>query len=148
MSPAGPRLSGKVALVTGGATGIGRATVVALAREGATIAINYSKSAAEAKATARLAEQAGVRALVVQADVTRDREARAMVDQVARELGGLDCLVNNAGWTQRVPHRQLEDLTDEIWDRVLATNLRGPFYCARAAVPHMERRGGGAIVNV
>jgi 3-oxoacyl-[acyl-carrier protein] reductase len=56
--------------------------------------------------------------------------------------------VNNAAWTQRVPHRQLEDLTDEIWDRVVATNLRGPFYCARAAVPHMERRGGGAIVNI
>lgn len=148
MTPAGPRLSGKVALVTGGATGIGRATVLALAREGAAVAVNYSKSFAEAKETARLAEQAGGRALVVQADVTRDREARAMVDQVARELGGLDCLVNNAGWTQRVPHRQLDDLTDEIWDRVFATNLRGPFYCARAAVPHMERRGGGAIVNV
>lgn len=148
MTPAGPRLSGKVALVTGGATGIGRATVLALAREGAAVAVNYSKSVAEAKETARLAEQAGGRALVVQADVTRDREARAMVDQVARELGGLDCLVNNAGWTQRVPHRQLDDLTDEIWDRVFATNLRGPFYCARAAVPHMERRGGGAIVNV
>jgi 3-oxoacyl-[acyl-carrier protein] reductase len=148
MTPAGPRLSGKVALVTGGATGIGRATVLALAREGAAVAVNYSKSVAEAKETVRLAEQAGGRALVVQADVTRDREARAMIDQVARELGGLDCLVNNAGWTQRVPHRQLDDLTDEIWDRVLATNLRGPFYCARAAVPHMERRGGGAIVNV
>jgi|HubBroStandDraft_6_1064221.scaffolds.fasta_scaffold12260_4 3-oxoacyl-[acyl-carrier protein] reductase len=148
MTPAGPRLSGKVALVTGGATGIGRATVLALAREGAAVAVNYSKSVAEAKETARLAEQAGGRALVVQADVTRDREARAMVDQVARELGGLDCLVNNAGWTQRVPHRQLDDLTDEIWDRVFATNLRGPFYCARAAVPHMERQGGGAIVNV
>jgi len=148
MTPAGPRLSGKVALVTGGATGIGRATVLALAREGATVAVNYSRSVAEAKETARLAEQAGGRALVVQADITRDREARAMVDQVARELGGLDCLVNNAGWTQRVPHRQLDDLTDEIWDRVVATNLRGPFYCARAAVPHMERRGGGAIVNI
>jgi len=148
MTPAGPRLSGKVALVTGGATGIGRATVLALAREGAAVAVNYSKSVAEAKETARLAEQAGGRAIVVQADVTRDREARAMVDQVARELGGLDCLVNNAGWTQRVPHRQLDDLTDEIWDRVFATNLRGPFYCARAAIPHMERRGGGAIVNV
>ena len=89
-----------------------------------------------------------MRALPVQADVTRDDAARAMVDRVADELGGLDCLVNNAGWTRRVPHRRLDDLTDEIWERVLATNLRGPFYCARAAVPHMERRGGGAIVNI
>ena len=71
-----------------------------------------------------------------------------MLDEVAGERGGLDGLVNNAGWTQRVPHRSLEDLTDEIWERTVATNLRGPFYCVRAAVPHMERRGGGAIVNI
>ncbi|HSL49705.1 MAG TPA: SDR family oxidoreductase [Candidatus Deferrimicrobiaceae bacterium] len=148
MKPAGPKLSGKVVLVTGGATGIGRATVLALAREGAAVAVNYARSKAAAHETAKLAEQAGVRALPVRADVTRDAEVRAMVDEVARELGGLDGLVNNAGWTQRVPHRQLEDLTDEIWERALATNLRGPFYCARAAVPHMERRGGGAIVNI
>lgn len=137
-----------MALVTGGATGIGRATVLALAREGAAVAINYCRSTAAAHETATLAEQAGVRAMAVRADVTRDDEVRAMIDGVARELGGLDCLVNNAGWTQRVPHRQLEALTDDIWDRALATNLRGPFYCARAAVPHMERRGGGAIVNI
>jgi 3-oxoacyl-[acyl-carrier protein] reductase len=137
-----------VALVTGGATGIGRATVLALAREGAAVAINYCRSTAAAHETAALAEQAGVRAMAVRADVTRDDQVRAMIDEVARELGGLDCLVNNAGWTQRVPHRQLEALTDDIWDRALATNLRGPFHCARAAVPHMERRGGGAIVNI
>lgn len=148
MKPAGPRLSGRVALVTGGATGIGRATALALAREGAAVAINYSKSKAAAHEAATLAEQAGVRALVVQADVTRDSQVRAMVEEVARELGGLDCLVNSAGWTQRVPHRQLDNLTDAIWERVFTTNLRGPFYCVRAAVPHMERRGGGAIVNV
>jgi 3-oxoacyl-[acyl-carrier protein] reductase len=142
------KLAGKIALVTGGATGIGRATVLALAREGAAVAINYSKSAAEAKETARLAEQAGVAALPVQADVSREPQVRAMVEQVARELGGLDCLVNSAGWTQRVPHHRLDDLTDEIWDRALAINLRGPFYCARAVVPHLERRGGGAIVNI
>ena len=92
-----------------GATGIGRATVLALAREGAAVAVNYSKSKAAADETARLAEQAGVRALPVQADITRDAEVRAMADLVARELGGLDCLVNNAGWTQRVPHRRFED---------------------------------------
>ena len=142
------RLKGKVVLVTGGATGIGRATVLALAREGAVVAINYSKSEAEARETARLAEQAGAHALPVQADVTREPEVRAMIERVARELGGLDGLVNNAAWTKRVPHRQLDDLTDEIWERVFATNLRGPFYCVRAAVPHMERRGGGAIVNI
>lgn len=142
------RLKGKVVLVTGGATGIGRATVLALAREGAVVAINYSKSEAEAREIARLAEQAGARALPVQADVTREAEVRAMIERVARELDGLDGLVNNAAWTQRVPHRQLDDLTDDIWERVFATKLRGPFYCVRAAAPHMERRGGGAIVNI
>ncbi|HEY7651874.1 MAG TPA: SDR family NAD(P)-dependent oxidoreductase [Methylomirabilota bacterium] len=141
-------LAGKIALVTGAATGIGRAIALALAREGAAVAINYSRSAADARETARLVEQAGARALTVQADVSREPQVRAMVEQVARELGGLDCLVNNAGWTKRVPHRQLDDLTDEIWDRVLATNLRGSFYCVRAAVPYMERRGGGAVVNI
>jgi 3-oxoacyl-[acyl-carrier protein] reductase len=144
MTPAGPKFSRKVVLVTGGATGIGRATVLALAREGAAVAINYSKSEAAARETAKLAEQPGGRALPVRVDVTRDPEVRAMVEEVVRELGGLDGLVNNAAWTQRVPHRRLEDLTDEIWERTLATNLRGPFYCARAAVPHLERRGGGA----
>lgn len=141
-------LEGKVVLVTGGATGIGRATVIALARAGAHVAINYSKSAAEAEESARLAAQAGGRALTVQADVTRDAQVRAMMSRVAREMGGLDGLVNNAGWTARVPHRQLDDLTDEIWDRVFATNLRAPFYCVRAAVPHLEKRGGGAVVNI
>jgi 3-oxoacyl-[acyl-carrier protein] reductase len=128
-------LQGKVVLVTGGATGIGRATVLALAREGAHVAINYSKSGAEAEETRHLAERAGARAVTARADVTREAEVRALVDRVARELGGLDGLVNNAG-------------CDEIWDRVLATNLRAPFYCVRAAVPHLERRGGGAIVNI
>ena len=138
MKPAGPRFSGKVVLVTGGASGIGRATVLALAREGAAVAVNYCRSKAAAHETAALAEQAGVRAMAVRADVTRDAEVRAMLDEVAGELGGLDGLVNNAGWTQRVPHRRLEDLTDEIWERTVATNLRGPFYCVRAAVPHMR----------
>src|SRR5258707_14336785 len=137
------RLKGKIALVTGGAGGIGRATALALARDGADVAIGYSTSEAEAHETVRLAEQAGVRALAVQADVTRDGEVRAMVDRVAEELGGLDCLVNNAGWTRRVPHRRLDDLTRGVWGRGLAPHLRGPFYCARAPGPPMGGRGGG-----
>lgn len=142
------RFAGKVALVTGGGTGIGRAVVLALAREGASVAINYSKSADAARETAREAEKAGARVMTVQADVSKDTQVRAMVDGVARELGGLDLLVNNAGWTRRVPHPQLEDLTDDIWDGVMGVNVRGPFYCVRAAVPHMSKRGGGAVVNI
>ncbi|HSE04777.1 MAG TPA: SDR family NAD(P)-dependent oxidoreductase, partial [Methylomirabilota bacterium] len=98
MKPAGRRLSGKIVLVTGGATGIGRATALALAREGAVVAVNYARSEAAARETARLVEQAGGCALAVRADVTRDAEVRAMVEEVAGALGGLDGLVNNAGW--------------------------------------------------
>jgi 3-oxoacyl-[acyl-carrier protein] reductase len=142
------RLEGKAALVTGGGTGIGRAVALALARAGASVAVNYRRSAREAEDTAREAGACGARAVAIQGDVSRDAEARAMVERAAGALGGLDLLVNNAGWTRRVPHQQLEDLTDEIWDRVMAVNVRGAFYCVRAAVPHMQRRGGGAVVNM
>jgi 3-oxoacyl-[acyl-carrier protein] reductase len=142
------KLAGKVALVTGGGTGIGRAIVLALAREAAAVAVNYSKSADLARETARDAEKAGARAITVRADVSKDAEARAMVSRVVSELGGLDLLVNNAGWTRRVPHAQLEDLTDEVWEGVLGVNVRGAFYCVRAAAPHMAKHGGGAIVNI
>ncbi len=141
-------LQGKIALVTGGATGLGRAITLLLAREGAAVAVNYSSSEAEAQETARQAAKAGVKAVAVKADVSRDAGARSLVDGVARELGGLDILVNNAGWTSPVPHQELDSLTDEIWDRVMAVNVRGAFYCVRAAVPHMERRGGGVVINI
>ncbi|MCI0548550.1 MAG: SDR family oxidoreductase [Candidatus Rokubacteria bacterium] len=143
------RLAGKVAVVTGGGRGIGRAIVGRLVGEGAAVAVNYSGSEAGAREAVRDAEKAGGRALAVRADVARDGEVRGMMERVVGELGGLDILVNNAGWTRPVqPHRDLEALTDEIWDRVMAVNVKGPFYCVRAAVPHMERRGGGAIVNI
>ena len=91
----------------------------------------------------------GRRAIAIKADVSREREVKAMVEQVVKDLGGLDILVNNAGWTKPVqPHRNLDGLTDEVLDGVWAVNVKGSFYCVRAAVPHMERRGGGAIVNI
>jgi 3-oxoacyl-[acyl-carrier protein] reductase len=143
------RLVGAVALVTGGASGIGRAVALRLAREGAAVAINYSRSEAGARETAREAERTGVRAAAVRADVSRDDEARGLIDAVARDLGGLDILVNSAGWTRLVqPHRDLEALGDDVWERTMAVNVRGTFYCIRAAVPYMERGGGGAVVNI
>jgi 3-oxoacyl-[acyl-carrier protein] reductase len=71
-----------------------------------------------------------------------------MVDQIAREFGRLDILVNNAGWSTRIPHDRLEDLTDEVWNRTFDTNLRGAFYCVRAAVPLLRQQEGAAIVNI
>jgi 3-oxoacyl-[acyl-carrier protein] reductase len=142
-------LAGTVAVVTGGATGIGLAAAQAFAGRGAAVAINYSRNAQRAgMAVARMTGRGG-RALAVQTDVSRDDDVRAMMDRVAAELGSIDYLVNSAGWTQRVqPHRDMDALTDEVWDRVWAVNVKGAFYCARAAVPHMMKRGGGAIVNV
>jgi 3-oxoacyl-[acyl-carrier protein] reductase len=142
-------LTGKVAVITGGATGIGLATSFALARAGADVVVNYSRSASAALAAVSRLEGLGRRAMSVKADVSRDGEVRAMMTRVEAELGGIDILVNNAGWTAPVqPHRDLERLTDDIWERNFAVNVKAPFYCVRAAVPPMERRGEGAVVNV
>jgi 3-oxoacyl-[acyl-carrier protein] reductase len=142
------RLQGKVALVTGSSSGIGRATAIALAREGADVAVNYNRSEDGARETASAIEAAGRRVLMVKADVADDRQVREMVERTVAVLGGLDLLVNNAGTTTLVGLSNLEAHTEEVWDRALGVNLKGPFYCARAAAPIMRVRGGGCIVNV
>jgi len=143
------KLQGKVALVTGGATGIGRESVLALAREGAAVAVNYSRSQADAQQTARDARQSGAPAAIsVQTDVSDDAQVRRMVHQVAAELGRLDILVNNAGHTHFVEQADLEGLTEEMWDRILAVNLKGAFFCSRAVAPVMRQQGEGCIINV
>jgi 3-oxoacyl-[acyl-carrier protein] reductase len=142
------KLKGKVALVTGGGTGMGRAICLKLASEGSDVVVNYSKSRRQAEEVAAGAQGLGVRALAVQADVSRDAEARRLVEEAVTRLGRLDILVNNAGWTRRVTHRELEGLTEEVLERTWAVNVKGPLYCIRAAVPHMLKLGGGAIVNI
>jgi 3-oxoacyl-[acyl-carrier protein] reductase len=142
-------LAGKVAVVTGGATGIGLATARRFAQAGAAVAINYSRNVTAAEAAERELARAGARVLVHRADVSQDALVRARVDKVAAELGGVDYLVNNAGWTKRVqPHSDFESLTDDVWERVWAVNVKGAFYCVRAATPHLLARGGGGIVNI
>lgn len=141
-------LKGKVVLVTGSATGIGRETAILFAREGADVVVNYSRSEQEAQETRAECEAAGVRALLVQANCARESEIKEMVHQVTRELGGVDILVNNAGMTRFVPLDHLDELTDEDWDSILQLNVKGAFYAARACAHSMHHRGGGLIVNV
>jgi 3-oxoacyl-[acyl-carrier protein] reductase len=142
------KLKGKVVLVTGGGTGMGRAICLKFASEGADVVVNYSKSQKQAEGVAESARKLGVRALAVQADISQDLEARRLVDETVAKLGRLDVLVNNAGWTRRVAHSDLEGLTEEILERTWAVNVKGPLYCARAAIAQMLRQGGGRIVNV
>jgi 3-oxoacyl-[acyl-carrier protein] reductase len=142
------KLKGKVAVVTGGGTGMGRAICLKFASEGGDVVVNYSKSQQQAEEVAAKAQKLGVRALAVRADVSQDSEARRLVDETVAKLGRLDILVNNAGWTSRVTHRELEGLTEEILERTWAVNTKGPLYLSRAAIPHMLKQGGGRIVNI
>ena len=141
------KLKDQVAIVTGAGTGMGRAIAERFAAEGAKVLVNYraSKDAAE-EVVAGIKEKGG-EAEAYQASVSVDAEARKMVADTEQRWGRLDVLVNNAGWSKLTPHHLLEDLTDEIWDRTLNTNLRGAFYATRAAVPLIRKSGGGSIIN-
>jgi 3-oxoacyl-[acyl-carrier protein] reductase len=141
-------LQGKTVLVTGATTGIGRAIAERFAREAAHVAVNFRSSREAAEQLVAQIRASGGSAIPVAADVSVEPEVRAMIEQVEREFGRLDVLVNNAGWSTRVPHRKLEGLTDDIWNKTFDINLRGPFYCVRAAVPLLRKQPGAAIVNV
>ncbi|MGE5191314.1 MAG: SDR family NAD(P)-dependent oxidoreductase [Deltaproteobacteria bacterium] len=138
----------KVALVTGSATGIGRACALRFAENGFHVVVNYSRSEADARETLTLVEACHVRGLLVQCDVGNDADVRNMLHTVEREFGRLDVLVNNAGTTWFIDHKNLEEMSEEKWDRILQVNLKGPFFCIRAAVPLMRKSGGGAVVSV
>ncbi len=141
-------IKNKIALVTGGATGIGRATVLALANAGAAgVAINYRSAKAEAEKLADEVKRAGAEPLLVQADVKSDENVRRMVGQVEKRFQGLDILVNNAGVTHWVPVKDLHKLSDEIWDDILDVNVKGAFRCIRAAAPLLGK-GYGVAINV
>jgi acetoacetyl-CoA reductase len=139
------RLEGRTALVTGASRGIGRATALALAREGAWVAVNYHRSEEQAKdVVEEIAREQGV-ALMVQADVSDAAQARGLVRRVIDHWEHLDILVNNAGITR---DRSLRKLTDEEWLEVMATNLHSVFYCTSAAVPGMIEQKYGRIVTI
>ena len=138
--------STKSALVTGGATGIGRSAVLALARAGYDVAINYASSEKAARETAAEAEKLGVKTLLVRCDVSDEPAVRAMVKQVEEKFGRLDVLINNAGTTASWKPKDLETLSLDEWDRVFAVNVRGLFQVTRAAAP-LLKKANGCVVN-
>lgn len=141
----GGRLDGKVALVTGGGRGIGRAISLALAGSGAAVAVTYVNDYTSAQATVSDIQRMGRPGFATHADVrVRSLVRKAFRDAVA-ELGGLDILVNNAGINRPM---DLNRITDHDWDEILAVNLKGPFICCQEALPFLRVRGAGSIVNI
>jgi 3-oxoacyl-[acyl-carrier protein] reductase len=136
-----------VALVTGAATGIGRSAAIALAKNGYDVVINYSKSEAAAKITARDAEGAGAKTLLHRCDVSDDVGVRAMLGATEKKFGRLDVLINNAGTTLDVEPKNLDEMTVDAWNRVFAVNVLGLFLVTRAAVPLLKKSPNGCIVN-
>ena len=137
------KLTGKVALITGADSGIGRAVAIAFAREGADVVLSYLSEDGDAHSTAKLVEEAGRRALVIAGDITSESHCKHLVDAAVTQLGGLDILVNNAAF-QRT-HDDISEITAEEWDTTYRTNIYAPFFLSKAAVPHMKR--GSSIIN-
>ncbi|CAA9536312.1 MAG: 3-oxoacyl-[acyl-carrier protein] reductase [uncultured Rubrobacteraceae bacterium] len=136
--------AGKVAFVTGAGGGIGRATALAFAREGASVVVS-DISEQNVRETARMIEEAGGRALAVGCDVTRSEDVKAALDQTIETFGRLDVAFNNAGVEQEP--KAAAELTEEEWDRIVAVDLRGVFLCMKYEIPLLLEQGGGAIVN-
>jgi 3-oxoacyl-[acyl-carrier protein] reductase len=141
-------LKGKVAIVTGSATGIGAAVALGLARRGAKIIINYSKSETEAEASAKKAQGAGGEVLVVQANVAEDSDCRKLAEAAMSAWGRIDILVNNAGTTKFASHADLSALSAEDFQSIYAVNVIGPFQMVRACAPALKASGEGSVVNV
>jgi NAD(P)-dependent dehydrogenase (short-subunit alcohol dehydrogenase family) len=137
------RLSGKVALVTGGDSGIGRAVAVAFAREGADVAVSYLNEDNDARETARLVEEAGQRCLLLPGDLADSQHAASVVERTVSELGKLDIVVNNAA--EQHPQKEPEQIDDAQLEATFRTNIFSMFHVTRAALPHLKE--GAAIVN-
>jgi NAD(P)-dependent dehydrogenase (short-subunit alcohol dehydrogenase family) len=137
------RLDGKVALITGADSGIGRAVALAFAREGADVAVGYLEEHEDARETQRLVESAGCRCVLIPGDIAQARHCRALVDRTVAEFGRIDILVNNAA--HQMSFESIEEISDEEWDRTFATNISSMFYITKAAIPHM--RPGSNIIN-
>lgn len=139
------RLDNQVALVTGAATGIGRATALALAASGAGVAVNHLGKSEEAQAVVAEIRDAGGEAVAIEADVSDEAQVQRLIEDCIAQLGGLNVLVNNAGVILEKPFLSM---TVEDWDHIIDTDLKSVFLCARAALPKMLEKGSGCIVNI
>ena len=138
----------KVFIITGGGTGIGKATALKLADMGAKLVINYSNSETEAKKVVEEIIEKGGTAFAFKANVASEHEVNNVIDQTITQFGRLDGLVNNASITAQISMNDLESATDDVWDSLYDVNVKGMFHCVKAAVPHMKKQKAGAIVNV
>ncbi|HKC65552.1 MAG TPA: SDR family NAD(P)-dependent oxidoreductase, partial [Pyrinomonadaceae bacterium] len=139
-------LTGKAALITGASSGIGRATAELFAECGAKVAINYHRNEEGAEAARAKITESGGRAIVIQADVTRASDIKALIEQATSKLGPIDILVNNAG--SLIERLRILELTEARWDEVINLNLKSAFLCSQAVAASMMERKAGAIVNV
>ena len=136
------------AIITGGGTGVGRATALKLSDLGYSVAVIYSRSKTEAEGVVAEITANGGRAVAIHADVAKDDECRAMVDAVVQQMGRVDLLINCAGTTEFIPFDDLDKVEDSTWDRLFHVNVLGAFHCARAVRGAMLASGGGQIINV
>ncbi|MDH6426690.1 3-ketoacyl-ACP reductase [Paenibacillus odorifer] len=141
-------LNNKVALVTGGGTGIGKAVSLELSKRGAHVVVNYSRSEDEANETVKTILNQGGQAIAIQANVSKDQDVRSMVDSIIQHFGTIDLLVNNASITKHIALGDLELATEEVWDELYDVNVKGMFFCARAVAPYMNQKKSGAILNL
>ncbi|MGW2596994.1 SDR family NAD(P)-dependent oxidoreductase [Streptomyces klenkii] len=139
------RFTGKTVLVTGGGTGIGQAIALAFAREGARVVV-AGRREEPLKETVAYVEAEGGEAVAITADVTRSEDVRALVERTVARFGGLDVAVNNVGLA--VPPAKVADVSEEDWDRIVETNLKGVWLSMKHEIGHMRAHGGGAIVNI
>ena len=141
-------LKGCAAIVTGGSGGLGQRICRALALNGVDVVVNYAESEAKAKSVVEDISKLGVRALAIRADVTDPAAVAQMVAQTKAEFGRVDILVNDAAFNKSIAFPDLDGMTYELWDHILATNLTGAFNCIKAVAPLMKARGQGRIVNI
>lgn len=140
-------IKGKVALITGGGTGVGKGIALRLAKEGTNICINYAHSEKEAYETKSEIEALGVKCSIYKADVSKDDEDKAMIKSVLKDFGHIDILVNNAGKTHFVSHNDLEGMKSEYFDDIFALNVKGTFFMCRAAAEALKK-SHGVIINI